>query len=212
MKAIQSKFIKLMVWFVLLVLALPGWALPGRASTVLADAPDGPGNRANPAVGTPSPTVRPPEPVVTSTPGADGSVSHTVAYGQTLWDIATTYGVSLAQIQALNNMGSNQDIYPGQKLLIHTAPTPTQSPTVTLTVPPPTRTPRPPTPTRTPRLPTHTRTPAPTLTATTPPSFSLFGPLASTEAGANRRLIGIGLIAFCAIGLVLVGIFGFRRK
>jgi len=65
-------------------------------------------------------------PIVTSTPDENGLVYHEVQYGQTLWEIAVTYGVKIDEIRALNNLGPGTDIYPGDKLLVRKdAPPPT---------------------------------------------------------------------------------------
>jgi LysM repeat protein len=57
--------------------------------------------------------------VIVSTPDANGAVYHVVNYGQTLWSIATEYGVLIDEIRQLNNMaGDSTLITVGQKLLI----------------------------------------------------------------------------------------------
>ena len=56
-----------------------------------------------------------------ATPAADGSITHVVRAGQTLWTIAVAYKVHVAQIQFLNNMGQTVVIYEGQKLKIKEA-------------------------------------------------------------------------------------------
>jgi LysM repeat protein len=70
--------------------------------------------------------------VITSTPDYDGNIYHVVQNGQTLYTIATYYGVGYETIKELNQLTSNF-IYVGDKLLISKKPTPT----ITLT-----RTPR----------------------------------------------------------------------
>jgi len=69
-------------------------------------------------------------PVVIATPAADGSVTHTVQSGQSLWSIATTYGVNIQSIRELNNISLSDTIYIGQKLLIHPPGAVTPSPAV----------------------------------------------------------------------------------
>lgn len=96
--------------------------------------------------------------VFPNTPGPDGRVIHTVKGGETLWLIAITYGVTVAEIRQLNGMSEEEAIYPGEVLVIRVglptatfaAPTgaitrsPTSSPgnnaapTTTATVPAPT--------------------------------------------------------------------------
>ncbi len=43
---------------------------------------------------------------------------HTVRNGDTLYSIASRYGISLAELRRINNLTPNQDIYPNQKLLV----------------------------------------------------------------------------------------------
>ncbi len=71
----------------------------------------------DPAVGTSAPSdfiV----PLVTSTPDENGMVYHEVQYGQTLWAIAIEYGVKIDQIRVLNSLGTETDIYQGDRLLV----------------------------------------------------------------------------------------------
>jgi len=56
-------------------------------------------------------------PIVLSTPNSNGDVIHEVQSGQTLWQIAISYSVTIDDIKRLNNMFDN-NIYPGNKLLI----------------------------------------------------------------------------------------------
>jgi len=68
-------------------------------------------------------------PVVLATPNVDGNVIHEVKIGQSLWQIAVAYEVKIDDIKRLNNL-SNNNIYPGDKLLIKKDVTlPTASPT-----------------------------------------------------------------------------------
>jgi uncharacterized protein YkwD len=58
----------------------------------------------------------------TATPQADGSVVHTVGYGESLWQIAIDYGVTIAEIRALNGLAADSNtIFEGQKLIIFPA-------------------------------------------------------------------------------------------
>lgn len=60
--------------------------------------------------------------LITCTPAADGSIIHTVGYGQTLWGIAQVYGVSINEIRKLNGLADDATfLIPGQKLIIQTA-------------------------------------------------------------------------------------------
>jgi LysM repeat protein len=144
-------------------------------------------------------------PVVTVTPQKDGSLIHEVQPGQTLWAIAIAYGVKIADLVKWNNLSPNSAIYVRQKLVVAGTPTATLSPTITNTRRPITRTP---TLTKTPRPPTGT--PAPTLTPT-PTTRPVLPPIPALEA-ANRRWLGIGLIAACAAGLLFVLINSFKKK
>ncbi len=62
-------------------------------------------------------------PVVMSTARPDGDVFHKVQYGQSLWSIAITYGTTIKNIQALNNLGEYLVVYQGQELLVQKAAT-----------------------------------------------------------------------------------------
>jgi LysM repeat protein len=108
------------------------------------------------------------EPITTATPQEDGAIRHLVQPGETLWEIALSYGTTVLSIASLNNISpSNPQIYARQVLLIYRAPTPTNTPTNTTTPPPPTRTPRPtqtPLPTRVTSTPKNTPTVTPTAT------------------------------------------------
>lgn len=50
--------------------------------------------------------------------GIGERISHTVSKGETLWDIARKYNVSVEQIRILNGLRRNSLIHPGQKLRI----------------------------------------------------------------------------------------------
>jgi len=136
--------------------------------------------------------------VVTSTPNADGSISHKVEYGQALSSIAVAYGVTVEQLQALNGL-SGIDIYVGQVLIIRNAPTPTVSPT---------RTPTLQRPTRTPTATSRPVTPTPTRTITPSPTPGLFDSMPKLD----RPTIGFGLVIVSAIGLVAMISFSLFKK
>jgi len=143
-------------------------------------------------------------PVITNTPQIDGSIFHEVLDGQSLWSIATTYNISIAEIIAWNNLLPTPVIFPGERLLVRVAPTATITPTVTLTPVPPTRTI---TPTVTPKTPTVT----PTLTLTPTPTAKPFFSIKKIDP-SQRKWIGIGLVGFCAIGFLTVVVAGFIKK
>lgn len=78
-------------------------------------------------------------PLTTATPAADGSITHEVGEGQTMWSIAVSYGVTMTEIQQLNGMAAdNTSVYTGQKLIIFPVgsflePTTTSMPAPTMT-------------------------------------------------------------------------------
>lgn len=76
-------------------------------------------------------------PVQTVTPQADGFIAHEVKAGQTLWAIATAYGVHIEDLMAWNYYISpeNQEIYVGQKVYIMSTvgPLPSVTPTYAVT-------------------------------------------------------------------------------
>ena len=85
--------------------------------------------------GPPGPTDTPGPiiiPVSRSAPREDGSVWHVVQMGQTFWDVAAVYGVSLDELLALNSMDRSSVVYPGDELLVKLgegqAPPPTATP------------------------------------------------------------------------------------
>lgn len=130
------------------------------------------------------------QPVVTATPNSDGDIYHTVLYGQSLYAIATWYGVTVGKIKELNKL-TTDSIYEGQKLLISIKPTPTITPTRTATVPQPTRTPS------ATRMPP---TPMPTITVTP----TLKPDLGNTLAKIDRQYLGLGILVISAIGFLVV--------
>jgi LysM repeat protein len=153
-----------------------------------------------PASGTP-PAIKPTQnktpqvvPVLVSTPKPDGSISHLVQTGQALWSIAIAYGVTVKQLQVLNNLSENARIYAGETLKIRLVNTPTPTPTITPTPRIPTRTPIPPQPIGT-ALPNN-----PGLSAV------------SSAGGIDRTTLGLVLILVCGLGLVLVILGVLRRE
>lgn len=52
------------------------------------------------------------------TSGKDESGTYSVRPGDTLWDIAKTYGTTTSRIRQLNGLGRSSRIYPGQKLKV----------------------------------------------------------------------------------------------
>ncbi len=178
----------------LLVLLVSGFAGVAR---VEAQAPTG------------DPTQEEMVPVVTSTPDPSGKVVHEVQPGQALWSIAIAYGTTIRDIAAFNNLDpENPIIYAGQKLVIQLGATATAT-SATQASPSPsvTHTPRP-TSTRKP-----TGTPRPTRTATvtmTPTPKPMFPQLQALQE-INRRSVGIGIIAVCALGLLMVAVSSLKK-
>ena len=136
-------------------------------------------------------------PVITSTPNYDGYIYHTVKSGQTLFDIALAYGVTVNYLKEQNSLSDDYTIYVGQSLKIKLAPTPTVTSTFTPTAVYPTHTPtvRPP-----------TKTPTPVLTATPTPEPSMMDKLQE-----NRPTIGLVLLILSGLGLLAVIFFAFIK-
>ncbi len=157
----------------------------------------GSGNYSPAATYTPGgPTAIPIYLVQTATPNPDGSIIHTVRSGQTLITIAKGYGITLAELKALNNLASDT-IYEGQKLLIRKASTP--GPTSTMTV---TRTPtKAATPTRKP-----TRTPTSSITPTLPATDAVLAQAAVETAGSDPvgSVMIVAIIVMAGGGIVLM--------
>lgn len=64
-------------------------------------------------------------PMVISTPNPDGSIIHVIQPGDTLLTIAQAYHITLITLEQLNNVTNTTTIYPGHKLIIRPAFTPT---------------------------------------------------------------------------------------
>jgi LysM repeat protein len=143
-------------------------------------------------------------PVIAATPGPDGSVVHTVQSGQTLWVIAATYKIQLADLLALNGMSDNSYIFPGDQLIIkppqaHTEPAVTQ-----------TREGIQPTPTRSPtRTPVPQATEAVALLQATQPAIANVPPASpphfALPSGKDLLLGIIALLVLGGVGLMVVG-------
>ena len=134
-------------------------------------------------------------PVALSTARPDGDVFHQVRSGQTLWSIAVYYGTTMEKIRRLNNLGEENTVYEGQKLLVkkgatQPVPTPKESLTPTLLATPKTSTPAP--------------TPDP-VTATPSPES---GAATTPQSGDSSLALGAVFLAF----LVLVGVIASSLK
>ncbi len=156
--------------------------------------------KASSQASTPAPFVS----LITSTPQSDGSIIHIVQNNETLWQIALSYGVSVAALRQLNGLSETSNaIYIGQRLIIRLPVTATATTPVTPSATPtrqPSRTPRPPTPTRTQTI---TSSPSPSPTSTKAPLISL--PNMPDNKSIAYVLIGLGVV-----GLFVILITGFR--
>jgi LysM repeat protein len=177
-----------------------------------------PGSTAVVSQQTPASTPIPFVALATATPHSNGMVIHIVGYGQTLFNIALAYGVTVPELQNLNNMASSTNIYAGQKLLIR-APNPALATAALLTATAAHVTPTVPHTATATRRPTATRTASPTRgpTLLAQPSPTL-PPAADPKPDGvvtvfpNQRSIGIGLIILCLVGLSSLGLTVFRKK
>jgi LysM repeat protein len=136
-------------------------------------------------------------PVVVVTPNADGDVIHEVKAGQTLWQIAISYETKIDEIKRLNNVFDN-NIYPGNKLLIkkdvvavQTLPVETLTPEVTSS-------------------PTSLSTPTATIIPPTP----TFPPVNGLPSTSRNNVMGIamGIIVLALLGGGVVAWLGNSKK
>jgi uncharacterized protein YkwD/LysM repeat protein len=139
--------------------------------------------------------------IVPSTPNGEGKIIHTVRPGETLWLIAISYGVKIAEIRQWNGLAEAQAIFPGDKLLIKASAVPTQA-AVTLTV-----------------APTVTAWASPVVTLTlvptwTPQPLAVPPPAAAPLAAAASNSSKMVLAAIVGAALVLAAVFvrAARRK
>lgn len=73
-------------------------------------------------------------PIQIAAPKEDGSVVHVVEQGQTLWNIAAAYQVTLQEVLTLNDLTKDSLIFPGEELLIKSVSiTPENTSTQTIT-------------------------------------------------------------------------------
>lgn len=130
-------------------------------------------------------------PVIQSTPNASGEVFHEVQYGQSLWQLAISYGVKIDDIKRLNGLFDNS-IYPGNKLLIKIQDTPTAAPPTVTAVPVTTVAP----------TATSTNTPLPSSTATAVPVAPI------DQSSNNVRTWAIGIIVLSIVGAGAIAWWG----
>ena len=131
--------------------------------------------------------------VIPNTPKADGSVTHVVQPGETLWSLAIAYQTTIAEIKSLNRLQSDE-IFPGTTLIIFLPrATQTAAPTESGT----------PVPTATPFV-FWTVTSSPEPTATPVPS-------APVSNGSGVIIVGVIVVAaLVAAGVVTAA--GVRKK
>lgn len=133
----------------------------------------------------------------TVAPQADGSITHIVLEGETLINIALAYNIPLVDLLKLNNLTSQSVIFPGEKLIIRKAHTPTPTAAITNTL-----TPHPATPTR---RPTHTPTLRPptatvTIFAVTPTAT----PVPPKPMDTFGKVLVGAIVALGVIGVLLM--------
>ncbi|TFG67389.1 MAG: LysM peptidoglycan-binding domain-containing protein, partial [Anaerolineales bacterium] len=147
-------------------------------------------------------------PFFTVTPQDDGTITHIVAEGQTLWDFAIAYELTIVELSNLNNLDpENPVIYPGQAILIRQAYTVTPTGTITNTPLPPTRTLRPS------RTPQPSRM-GPSITATEAETQIPLLPESEIVNKENLEGLGVAIIIIAGLGLVaiIIGSIWWRRK
>lgn len=144
--------------------------------------------------------------VVKSTPTRDGSIIHTVGYGQSLWSIAIAYDVKIDQIRNLNGIAADSTtIFPGQDLMIQ-AGNPQTATVVSEETEKPTVTTSP-----TKRLATVTPGLTKTVLPSSSPSLSATIPAPAIDAHDKRNSLAMIIIGASLVGLVVVVVFGFLK-
>ncbi|MEW5868397.1 MAG: LysM peptidoglycan-binding domain-containing protein [Chloroflexota bacterium] len=147
--------------------------------------------------------------VEVATPNPDGSIIHEVKFGQTLWDIAMAYQVTLRTLYTLNNLDEKSVIIPGQKLILREAGAFTPAPTDTSDPGQPTATA---TITLQPTLSRAERTKTARAAITPSASPTLTPQVASLPAlGSALPILGVGL-AVLGLALLLIGRLINRRS
>jgi LysM repeat protein len=150
-------------------------------------------------------TIAPFIPLAKSTPAEDGSVAHVVAQGQTLWDIALSYGVTVDDIRRLNNMAADSTVIGlGQKLLI----LPADADSAILEDATPSMIAESPSVTRAPPTPTMPST-AQTVSSPSPAALP-----AGLPSGESHNRVPIGWAAALVVGIIglsIAAFFGFRQ-
>jgi LysM repeat protein len=141
--------------------------------------------------------------VVINTPNQSGDVVHEVLAGQTLWQIAVAYDVRIDDIKRLNNL-FDDNIYPGEKLLISKVAFATGAFTVETATVEVTATHQP--------VATNTSLSTPrSTTVTSIPTYSSQLPAMSSD-GSTVMVIMVGIIALAIIGGGLFSWFGSSQR
>lgn len=123
---------------------------------------------------------------------ADGKVYHIVKPGETLWLIAISYGVKIAELRQWNDLTETQGIFPGNKLFIKQENTPRRvTPTLTATFFP--------IPVATLAVVTY---PSPTTTASQIPMAAI---------PVNSNLLALGIIVAAALVLAVIFVRAGRK-
>ena len=119
----------------------------------------------------------------TTTPDIGGKLYHVVKPGETLWLIAISYGVKIADIRRLNYLSEADAIYPNEKLLVREGVVSTSVPASPSNTPLATPTVRP------------TQTAFPSATATS---------VEAVPAASSSPLLGVAVLL--TVVLILIGI------
>ncbi len=142
--------------------------------------------------------------VTRATPLADGTIKHTVLYGQNLASIAEAYGIAIDTLRSLNEMAAGATvIWPEQELLIQPATSTTGAQGSAAA-----ETPASPAPSTTEAV--QTQTPQPPLAVTA----ASLTPTPQSAPGEEKltRTLGILLLVLSAGGLVVFLYFSSTRK
>jgi len=151
-------------------------------------------------------TSAPIVPLETHIPNEDGSIIHIVGYGQTMWSIAQSYGVTVDDIRRLNALaGDSALIHPGQELIVRSAhtttPTPksetslarTQAVTSTAVI--------------------FTKTMRPTEAVTPSPPFTVMSTSIPSDVSLKNMVVGsVVVLTIGIIGLLVITILGYRKS
>ncbi len=145
------------------------------------------------------------DPFIIATQAEDGSIIHSVGYGQTLVGIANSYGVTVGELLILNDMTLDSVIYPEDEIIIQPAFTPTITESPTTPAPTetsqPSETPIPGTPTQRATLPPQNTL---TLTPTLTPSPIVIS--------SGKEPIVIGTVLAALVILIVVIFSGFIKQ